>query len=58
MIILNIPNMDTDANNDVDGKRNGFIFPFIATIALRMAKDTFRILTNTTNSILSGYIAT
>lgn len=50
--------METDANNDVDGKRKGFIFPFSATTALRMEKDTFKILRNTTNSILSGLTAT
>lgn len=50
--------METDANNDVDGKRKGFIFPFIATAALRMEKDTFKILSNTTSSIFSGLAAT
>jgi hypothetical protein len=50
--------METDANNDVDGKRKGFIFPFIATTALRMEKDIFKILRKTTNSIFSGLIAT
>ena len=49
--------METDANNDVDGKRKGFIFPFIATTALRMEKDAFKILINTTNSIFSGLTA-
>ena len=56
--MLNIPNIETDANRDVDGKRKGFIFPLIATIALRMAKDAFKILRKTTNSSFSGFIAT
>lgn len=58
MTKLSIPNIETVANSDVDGKRKGFIFPFIATAALKIANDTFRILRKTTNSIFAVLKAT
>ena len=53
-----MPSKATEANNDVDGKRKGFIPPFTATAALRMDKAVFRILKNTTISGLLGFSAT
>lgn len=50
--------METVANNDVDGKRKGLIFPFIATTALRIANDTFKTLRKTTSSTFSEFKAT
>ncbi len=47
-IRLSIPNIETEANRDVEGKRKGFIFPFIATPALKIEKERFKIVKNTT----------
>jgi hypothetical protein len=55
---LSIPNIETVANSDVDGKRKGFISPFIATAALKIANDPFRMLRKTKNSIFSVLRAT
>jgi hypothetical protein len=57
-IRLSIPNNAIEANRDVDGKRKGFILPLIATTALRIEKDAFKIDKNTTSSIFSGFRAT
>ncbi len=53
-----MPSMDTVANNDVEGKRNGLICPFNATRILRMDNAAFKILKNTTSYILLGLRAT
>jgi len=53
-----MPSKETEANNDVDGKRKGFIPPFTAIAALRIANAVFRILKNTTISGLLGLSAT
>ncbi len=52
------PSNETVAKSDVDGKRNGLIFPFNATTALKIDKAAVTTVKNTTNSGLSGFSAT
>lgn len=52
------PSKETEANNDVDGKRNGLIFPFKATNVLKIDKEAVTTVKKTTNSGRFGFSAT
>jgi len=58
MAKLIMPSNDTDANNDVEGKRKGFMLPFTATTTLRIASAVFKMLKKTSNSGRLGLSAT